>query len=276
MLASLIRNGIAIGDFMTTGNHGQACIPEGAKNSAETTARGAARMRVGGRTRLQREQKEASRQNLLDAARDLFIRNSYSATTVDDIVKLADVSRTTFYRHFDDKWAIAREVFSQLDSVFRALYDQLAGYDDPSEAQIAGWLNQILAVLKANRSLVRAMREVDTIEHESDPAVTEMHDVLIRQLAARIPAFRLATLSSAAGLEARVRAHLLMLQFDQFCYAVAVRESIDQKVGVRVMAQLFRRFIEEGAVRGAGKREPSSPIALDARSDRHQVRVARK
>jgi AcrR family transcriptional regulator len=201
--------------------------------------------RVGGRTRLHHEQKQSSRQSLLESANYLFVNHSYAATTVDDIVKKAHVSRATFYRHFDDKWAIANEIFGQLDSTFLALYDELASYDDPSEAQISEWLNRLLEILKAHKPLVRAMREADTIERESDNTPTIMHEALISRLAKRIPAFQLAASATEKGVEARVGAHLLMLQFDEFCYAVAVRGSIDCAIGVRVMARLFRRFIEE-------------------------------
>jgi AcrR family transcriptional regulator len=217
-------------------------LSHGARNSDETACPAAMP-----RTRLQREQKETSRQKLRDAARDLFTQYSYAYTTIDDIVRQAKVSRTTFYRYFDDKWAIASEVFNQLNPIFLALYDELASYDHPTEAQISRWLNKMLAVLKANRSLVRAMREADTIERQSDLTVTAMHNALIARLGVRIPAFRLPRRFGPGGLETQVRALLLMLQFDQFCYAVAVRESIDQRIGVRVMARQVCRFIEDGA-----------------------------
>jgi AcrR family transcriptional regulator len=191
------------------------------------------------------EQKQSSRESLLRSANYLFVHHSYSATTIDDIVKRANVSRATFYRHFDDKWAISNEIFGQLDSIFLGLYDDLAKYDNPTEAEISDWLNRLLEILKAHKPLVRAMREADTIERESDNTPTIMHEALISRLAKRISAFRLATCATESGLEARVGAHLLMLQFDEFCYAVAVRGSIDQTIGVRVMARLFRRFIEE-------------------------------
>ena len=208
-------------------------------------APGTLRRRPGGRTRLHREQKQSSRQSLLDAATYLFTKHSYATTTVDDIVKRAQVSRATFYRHFYDKSAIASETLGQLDPTFLALYDKLATCDDPSEGVIADWLNQLLDVLIAHKGLVRAMREADTIERASDNSLTEMHEALIQRLATRIPAFKLATQATELGLEARVGAHLLMLQFDEFCYAVAVRESIDRTIGVPVMARLFRQFIDD-------------------------------
>jgi AcrR family transcriptional regulator len=205
----------------------------------------AAGRRARGRTKLQRAQKETSRQALLEAAKYLFTNGSYAGTTIDDIVGRAGVSRATFYRHFTDRAAIAKEIFEQLDPVFLDLYDQLAAYGDPSEVQIADWLDRMLDVLKAHRSFLRAMREAESIELEGDASLPPMHDVLIRRLAPTMPAFRRALLPGEQGEEARIAAHLLLFQFAELCNAVVVRRSIDQAIGVRVLARLFRRFIED-------------------------------
>jgi len=46
---------------------------------------------------------EAVRRALEDAAADLFARNGYAGTTVDDIVAAAGVSKPALYRHFASK-----------------------------------------------------------------------------------------------------------------------------------------------------------------------------
>ncbi len=210
-----------------------------------------------GRTKLQQEQKQNSRQRLLDAARALYTRISYAVTTVDDIATDAGVSRTTFYRHFDSKLAVAEALFREAMIPLQAIHERLASYEDPGEKEITVWINQLIDHLVANKTLVQIMREVETIEPASDSAQADTHKQLIQLYGVRIPAFRLAASNAAGSLEARVRANLLLLQFDQFFYAVAVRESIDRKVGVRVMVREFRRFIEEvGAKARPGGRPP--------------------
>src|SRR5690348_5565070 len=44
-----------------------------------------------------------SRAKILQEARDLFYRNGYLATSVDDIIAAADVSKSNFYYHFKSK-----------------------------------------------------------------------------------------------------------------------------------------------------------------------------
>jgi AcrR family transcriptional regulator len=60
------------------------------------------------------ENSEATRQALLDAARDLFTRDGYNATGIESIAKSARVTRGAFYHYFADKKAL-------LDAVVVAL-----------------------------------------------------------------------------------------------------------------------------------------------------------
>ena len=52
----------------------------------------------------------ATRQVLLDATQALLASRSMDALSVDEIVMRADVAKGTFYNHFSDKDALAREL----------------------------------------------------------------------------------------------------------------------------------------------------------------------
>ena len=49
------------------------------------------------------EKREATRQDILTAARALFLEKGYDATSVDDLVLAANVAKGTFYYHFNSK-----------------------------------------------------------------------------------------------------------------------------------------------------------------------------
>ena len=231
-----------------------AFIMRSIREAAGAAGRKSSRRRPPGRTRLQQAQKDNTRQELLKAANRLFTESSYATTTVDDIVSDAGVSRTTFYRHFSSRLAIAEALFREAMIPAQTIHERLAANECPNDRQIADWANAIIDHLVANRSLVRTMREVEAVEPTSDSATEDTHRQLIKLYGEKIAAFRLAASDAPAQAEARIRAQLLMLQFDQFFYAVAVRESIDRKVGVRVMVREFRRFVDEV---GARSRSPA-------------------
>ena len=65
-----------------------------------------------------------SRAKILQEARDLFYKNGYLATSVDDIIAAADVSKSNFYYHFKSKEDLGIAV---LDSRCKEFETLLAG-----------------------------------------------------------------------------------------------------------------------------------------------------
>lgn len=230
---------------------------DGSPASAATTPQ-PLRRRSGGRTKLQQEQKESSRQRLLESAGRLYTELSYGTTTVDDIARDARVSRTTFYRHFDDKLAIAEALFAQAMIPIEAIHEALADHADPGEKEIALWINQLIDALQPLRTLIQTIREVETSEPQSEFGRKDRHHALIQLFGKRIPAFRAAASEAARNGEARMRARLLLLTFDQFFYYLIVRGGIDRAMGVKVMAGEMRRFIVDFAPKPANVRTKSS------------------
>jgi TetR/AcrR family transcriptional repressor of nem operon len=61
-----------------------------------------------------------NRDRLVLAAGDLFYRNGYAATSVEDILERTGVARSNFYYHFDGKLDLAREVLRRWVADFEA------------------------------------------------------------------------------------------------------------------------------------------------------------
>jgi len=108
-----------------------------------------------------RERKKArTREAIIDAALDLFERNGYEATTVEDIAAAAEVSPRTFFRYFDSK----------LDLVMAR-----RGEKHPD-------LGQALAARPAGEGLLEAVRAVLRTELEEqvgDPLVRREFQVML-------------------------------------------------------------------------------------------------
>ncbi len=54
--------------------------------------------------------KAERRQQILNAARDVFAKRGYHAAKIEDIVAAANIARGTFYLYFEDKRAIFEEI----------------------------------------------------------------------------------------------------------------------------------------------------------------------
>ncbi|ABQ68407.1 transcriptional regulator, TetR family [Rhizorhabdus wittichii RW1] len=203
------------------------------------------RARPAGPTRLQREQKQATRERLLKAAEKVFSTTSYAATSVEEIIAGAGVGRTSFYRHFDSKWSIASALCEQVMPDVWAHWEELSRLGDPGEDAIADWLRHRVALYGRHRALFAVMKEAVAIEANGFDAIEQMHVGVIEVLSKGLPAFALALRQSPAGREARVMASLLLMQLDEFNYRLAVHGwDVDFDVAVRMMAKQIRRFIE--------------------------------
>ena len=115
----------------------------------------------------QAEKSQRSRDQILEAALELFSHRGFGATSVRDIASKAGVSTGNVYHHFPDK-----------DAIFRTLLDQYwKAIDDPdlpfNRALVTGTFPDNLEELgHASRELVRRFRRhvaliyVDVVEFE--------------------------------------------------------------------------------------------------------------
>ena len=87
---------------------------------------------MGSRERRARESAE-TRQRILDAARDMFVRHGYEATTMRAIAERIEYTPTAIYHHFRNKEALLTELCN-ID--FRALagaFQRIGRIEDPVE-----------------------------------------------------------------------------------------------------------------------------------------------
>lgn len=66
------------------------------------------------------------RQAILDAATEVFLRDGYLGTSMDEIAALSEVSKQTVYKHFTSKEALFVEIVSSLtDRTGDAVHDEM-------------------------------------------------------------------------------------------------------------------------------------------------------
>jgi AcrR family transcriptional regulator len=205
-----------------------------------------------GLTRLQHDQRATNRQNLLAAAQKIFLKKTYSATTVDDIAQLAKVSRITFYRHFKTKSAVVKALTGNVIEQARELYTALADQPDPNQAAIEVWIERCIAYFRSHRSTMAFLGEALINDPDIRLMMQEEREKLLVSLAERMPAFAIAFTDTPLGRQIKLRAVLLFIQFDAFLSVLVLHDyPLDRGQAIPVMARLIREYLQDAGADAA-------------------------
>lgn len=81
----------------------------------------------------------SARQQILDTAADLFIREGYRAVGIDTIIERSGVAKMTLYRHFPSKNALIVAYLERANTQFWAWFEQATSQypDSPREQLVA-------------------------------------------------------------------------------------------------------------------------------------------
>jgi AcrR family transcriptional regulator len=198
-----------------------------------------------------RERKKArTREAIIDAALDLFERNGYDNTTVEDIAAAAEVSPRTFFRYFESKLDL---IMTRADSAS----------DD---------LGPLLAGRPAGESLLEALREVLRSQLDTqldDPLVLREFQVMLSTPSLRTMA-REHFYEEEAGLVRGVAAHLGLEEDDLAAHVIGsmiagalwatvncwIAEGADRDRMMPMLDEAFAILDEGLAERGVPSRQP--------------------
>jgi len=95
-------------------------------------ARSVAKVLTRSRVRRDRERVE-TRQRILDAAREMFVRNGYEATTMRAIADKLDYTATAIYHHFRSKDELMMELAVTDFRALASAFGQIGRIEDPIE-----------------------------------------------------------------------------------------------------------------------------------------------
>lgn len=84
-----------------------------------------------------------TRGRIMDAAQDAVLAKGFAATSIDEIVAAAEVTRSGFFYHFKDKNTLARALLDRYIDDENALFDRLFErarelHEDPLHAMLVG------------------------------------------------------------------------------------------------------------------------------------------
>ncbi|BBZ35772.1 TetR/AcrR family transcriptional regulator [Mycolicibacterium confluentis] len=135
-----------------------------------------------------REHRRNARRRLLDAAHSLLEQKSWTEISLDDITSAAEVARTAFYRHFDDRQHLLMTMLSDVGLELDHVADNwLAESDDPV-AELRRSLEALTALWGEHGRLIEAISDTARHDPEIGALYRELADRLAERTARRIEA----------------------------------------------------------------------------------------
>lgn len=170
----------------------------------------------------------------------------YALMAVEDVIAAAQVSRTTFYRHFDGKFAIFKELHQPFLAALYDVYDGLGRHPDPTVEQIGDWVRAFLDFYRSEIILVRAYWNIYSIEPDFNPIAETITQTICRRLAATLLAFRHSVAGGADAMPAKIEAHLLLQDINNFGIEAVIRGwDLDTDMAIAILARRIRAFLSE-------------------------------
>lgn len=127
---------------------------------------------------------EVRRRELLNAAEALFVSQGVAATSVDQIVAAADVSKGAFYLHFPSKEALLAALQQRFVEEFRADFQSAMGQRRPDDwdGRLRAWVdagvNGYLDRLALHDIVFHEFRPENPREKHENPIVTDLAECL--------------------------------------------------------------------------------------------------
>ncbi len=204
------------------------------------------RGRAGGGHTRQEQQKQDSRARILEAAKKVLSERAYPLMAVEDVIAEAQVSRTTFYRHFESKFAIFSELHKPFIESLYKVYEGLGLCNDPSIEQICEWLSSFLDFYRSEKILVQAYQHIYSIEPDFYPVAEGLITNIFRRLAVNLSAFRKCLGDDEEAMTAKIEAHILLQDINYLGNEAVIRKwDLDTAKATQILARRIRHFITD-------------------------------
>ncbi|MGY1411004.1 MULTISPECIES: TetR/AcrR family transcriptional regulator [unclassified Luteimonas] len=128
--------------------------------------------------------RDRTRDALLRAGRTLFAQRDVDAVSIDEIVNLADVAKGSFYNHFQDKDAFAREIGAEVRRKVEAQISAVTADVDDAALHVALALCVFARFATRSRDAARVLYKLnDGSTMTQAPINRNMGEVMARGLA---------------------------------------------------------------------------------------------
>ncbi len=169
---------------------------------------------------------------IVDATREVFLTRGYAGTTIDEIARVAGVSRASFYTYFPTKRDVLLAVGANAASETQALIDRYPQYSG-SRAALRIWVREFIDSLDTHGAFSMAWPVAAMEDEEIRVAGMRRYNVLCRSLGTAVLASTGKTSNEPASLGL-----ILMAMFERvWRYGELYREAVDRDAVVIQMAE---------------------------------------
>lgn len=118
---------------------------------------------------------------ILDATRDVFLTRGYSGTTIDEISRIAEVSRASFYTYFPSKREVLLAIGARSAAAGEALLERLPAYV-ARRSGIATWVAEHFDLLDVHGSFAFAWTQAAHEDEEIRVAGMKRHLAMCKRM----------------------------------------------------------------------------------------------
>lgn len=181
-----------------------------------------------------------TRRKIRDAAQKCFLDRGVTATSVDEIVTAAKLSRATFYLHYNSKDAVLIDLLQEQHEPLMRIFTRLRDMAEPSVPAVRDWLAHYVAAVRAHRGHLNLYSLGQVFDAEARALVVRQRQQIIGILGQRYPGFQLKSGDDQHGVECL----LTMFQLEQTVSALVHGGVMpDDDIALNVMARRMLDFL---------------------------------
>lgn len=186
----------------------------------------------------------ARRQKILSAALSLFSERDYSAITIKDIARLAEVPTSLLYYYFEDKEALFRAALEEAVATAMQNYEEVASKHSEPVDLINDWFQMHVELAEDIRRLVKILMDYSSSQSQSrllDDVVKKFYDVEIQILSKAIRRGQRAGLFNDASPQAA--AEFASTHLDGIMVRSIIQPRLNIEAAVDTLRKAFWAFV---------------------------------
>lgn len=196
------------------------------------------------------EHRSLTRRLLIEAALEKFAELGYHATRIEDIVGAVGASRSTFYLHFGGKIGIVHELVAIVEPEAEEIFARFDDMDHVSWESLYATIAEFVEFYTRHRMAMRAIEDAIAIDREVEatyqPTIARFAEGLVKHIDHG---------RDEEHGDARLRATLLIVQLERFCFMWIVRGgwNLDRERTISSITDMWWREIRAQDPRRGGR-----------------------